>query len=290
MKRKIKLNTELFMLLPVVVILGIITIYPFIFMIKMSFMKYSTSPSIPTNYIGGANWVELFHDKAVGNSWITMLIYYASGISSQLVLGIAIALLIDSLPRGQSLFSSIVIIPMFLAPVLVGLLWKFLLHDAYGPYAYYLHQMNLFKRISILGNTKTALPCMVIMDTWEWTPLITLIILAGLKSLPTEIVEASLIDGASYLQQLRYIIFPFLKQVILVALFLRTMDLFRFYTKILVTTGGGPADATKIVAIRIFENGFRFYRLGYASAIGLTLLLSTVLTSEILYKRVLKGI
>jgi len=282
------------MLLPTVVIIAIITIYPFIFMIKMSFMKYSTIPSIPTHYIGGANWIELFHDERVVNSWITMLIYYAGTIGSELALGIVMAFLIDSLPIGRrSFFPSVVIIPMFFAPVLAGLLWKFLFHDVYGFYTYYLHKvdfLNLFKGISVCGSTKLAMPFVIAMDIWEWAPLVTLIVLAGLKSLPKEIIEASLIDGAKYSQQLRYILLPSLKPVIVVAFFLRTMDIFRFYTKIKVTTEGGPADTTKIVAIRIFDNAFRFYRLGYASTMALVLLFVTIILAEIIFKSVLKEI
>jgi len=286
--KKIKIPVEFWMLLPTIILLGTITIYPFIYLIKMSFMKYSTIPTIPTEYIGAANWIELFHDKAVGHSWVIFVTYYIGAIFSQLFLGIGIALLIDRLPKGQILIFNLLIIPMFFAPVLTGLLWRFLLHDAYGMYTYFFNQLGIFKGISILGNIKTALPFVIIMDTWEWTPLIAIIVLAGLKNLSSEVIEASSIDGAGYFQQLRYIILPLLKSVILIAFLLRTMDLFRFYTKILITTGGGPGDSTKIVALRIFEHGFRFYRLGYASTIALTLLFSTIILSEVFFKYILK--
>jgi multiple sugar transport system permease protein len=156
----------------------------------------------------------------------------------------------------------------------VGLLWRFLLHDSYGVYTYFLRSIGLLdKTVSLLGNTSTALPTVIIMDTWEWTPLIMIIMLSGLRALPIDVMEAAQVDGASFPQQLRYIILPMLRPVLIVALLIRSMDLLRYIDHLMVTTAGGPADVTKILAIRIYENAFRFFKLGYASALAITLLI-----------------
>lgn len=274
--KKRKIPVELWMLLPTIVILGAITVFPFVYMVRASFMEFSFLPGIPNKFIGAGNWLEMFHDPAIGRSWIVTLKYYGGALFFELLLGVVIALLLGRLARTRDLIATFILVPMFLAPVLVGLLWRFLLHDSYGVYAYIIRELGLFKDISFFGDVRTAFPIVVIMDIWEWTPLIVIIILAGLAALPNELLEASSIDGASYWQQLIYIVFPLLKPFILVALLIRTMDLVRFYAKIMITTGGGPADTTKILAIRIFENAFRFFRLGYASTIALTLLAVTI--------------
>jgi multiple sugar transport system permease protein len=125
------------------------------------------------------------------------------------------------------------------------------------------------------------------MDVWEWTPLIALIVLAGLSSLPKPVIEASRVDGATYWQRLRHIVFPMISGVVIVALLVRSMDAIRYFDIIYNTTNGGPADATKIVPIRLYETAFRFFDLGYAAAIGLSMLAVSILLAN-LFMRVLK--
>ena len=125
------------------------------------------------------------------------------------------------------------------------------------------------------------------MDVWEWTPLIALIVLAGLSSLPEPVLEAARVDGATYWQRLRHIVFPMISGVVIVALLVRSMDAIRYFDIIYNTTNGGPADATKIVPIRLYETAFRFFDLGYAAAIGLSMLAVSILVAN-LFMRVLK--
>lgn len=269
------------MLIPALVILLAITVYPFLYMMYMSTIEYSTLPQVPSKFVGLANWISMFTDVAVWRSWITTIIYFASALSLQLILGTLIALLIERTPILKDFLVTILLSPMFVAPVLVGLLWRFLLHDSYGVYAYFLRSSGILEKVSVFGNTQTALPAVVLMDTWEWTPLVLIIVLSGLRALPSDILEAALVDGASYWQQLRYVTFPLLRPVLIVALLVRSMDLLRFIDHLMVTTAGGPADATKILAIRIYEHAFRFYRLGYASVLALTLLFATILLGRV---------
>ena len=273
-----KPSFEIVILLPAVVILLLITIYPTVYMLYMSTMKYSTIPQIPSEFIGLGNWIAMLSDPSVWTSWVTTIIYFVVALALQISLGTAVAILIDRSPFFQDFFATAMLAPMFLAPVLVGLLWRFMLHDSYGVYAYVLRSLGLLDRsISLFGNTLTALPTVILMDTWEWTPLIMMIVLSGLRALPTEIMEAAEVDGASFLQQLRYIILPLLRPVLIVALLIRSMDLLRYIDHIMVTTAGGPADATKIMAIRIYENAFRFFKLGYASTLAIVLLIVIII-------------
>ncbi|NPV54976.1 MAG: sugar ABC transporter permease [Firmicutes bacterium] len=283
-RRSGRVPTETWMLLPSIVVLAIISLYPFFYMIWMSFMRFSMLPGQPSTFIGFGNWLRMLSDPGVGVSWVVTIKYYIIALALQLTLGVGISLAIERLGRGQGLITTLIIAPMFLAPVLVGLLWRFLLHDSYGIFTYFLRQLGFLRGISVFGDLRTALPAVIIMDTWEWTPLIALITIAGLQALPQDVYEAASIDGATYWQRLVYITFPMLKPVLVVALLIRTMDLVRFYDQIMITTSGGPADATKILAIRIFEQGFRQFNIGYASALGLTLLVVSIILGNFFVK------
>jgi multiple sugar transport system permease protein len=125
------------------------------------------------------------------------------------------------------------------------------------------------------------------MDVWEWTPLVTIVVLAGLSSMPQEVIEAARVDGASYWQRLRHVVAPLISGVVIVALLVRSMDAVRFFDIIFVTTNGGPADATKIIPIRLYETAFRFFDLGYAAAIGLGMLAFSILIAN-LFLQILK--
>ncbi|WP_243662782.1 carbohydrate ABC transporter permease [Hydrogenispora ethanolica] len=283
-KHGVLVATELKMLLPSLTVLAAISIYPFITMVVMSFYNSPKLPGQIPDFIGLDNWVRMLLDGGVWHSWLVTLVYFILALSLQLTLGIGISLALDQFKKLRGLLTTLIIAPMFMAPVSVGLLWHFLFHDSYGIYTYFLHQLGFFNDISILGNIHTALPAIILMETWEWTPLIAIIIIAGLQSLPEETYEAAVIDGANYWQQLIYITLPMLRQTITVALLIRTMDILRFYDTIMVNTGGGPANSTKILAIRIFEYGFRLFNFGYAAVLGLTLLLVSVILANIFVK------
>ena len=214
------------------------------------------------------------------------IVYFVLTVGLEMLLGIAIALLVHGLVWGKNLVISLVLMPMFMAPVIVGLLGRFLTDSTYGLYAWFLRETGLFSG-DILGGTKSAFIAVTLMDVWEWTPLIALIVLAGLSSLPGPVLEAARVDGATYWQRLRHIVMPMIMGVVIVALLVRSMDAIRYFDIIYNTTNGGPADATKIVPIRLYETAFRFFDLGYAAAIGLSMLAVSILVAN-LFMRTLK--
>ena len=279
--RRRRPSAEFWMLLPAVLVLAALSIYPFFYMIWMSLSSITLIGGISTTFVGLQNWETLVTDPAVWSSWLTTLEYVGGTLIMEMLLGIAVALAITELGTLRNLVLTLVILPMFMAPVVVGLLGLFLTNSTYGLYAYVLHRLGLFTNTEILGNTRTALPAVMLMDVWEWTPLIVMIVAAGLSALPKEPLEAASVDGASALQRLRYVILPMLRPAILVALLIRSMDAIRYYDIIWVTTAGGPADATKIIPIRLYETAFRFFNLGYAAAIGLSMLVVTIILGKL---------
>jgi multiple sugar transport system permease protein len=252
----------------------------------MSFSRVGLIGGISFHWAGLDNWTRLFSDPAVGASWLRSIVYFVLTVGLELVLGIAIALCVHELVWGKSIALSLILMPMFMAPVIVGLLGRFLTDSTYGLYAWVLRETGLYTG-DILGSTTAAFLAVTLMDVWEWTPLIALIVLAGLSSLPKPVIEASRVDGATYWQRLRHIVFPMISGVVIVALLVRSMDAIRYFDIIYNTTNGGPADATKIVPIRLYETAFRFFDLGYAAAIGLSMLAVSILLAN-LFMRVLK--
>lgn len=274
------------MLSPAMIILALISIFPFIYIIAMSFSLVRLIGGISFDWVGLDNWSRLFSDSAVGASWIRSIVYFILTVGLEMSLGILIALAIYETRRGRNTIISVVLMPMFMAPVIVGLLGRFLTDSTYGLYAWVLHEIGLYTD-DILGNPTSAFLAVTLMDVWEWTPLIALIVLAGLTSMPKQVLEAAAIDGASYWSRLRDIVLPMISGVIIVALLIRSMDAIRYFDIITNTTNGGPADATKIVPIRLYETAFRFFDLGYAAAIGLSMLAVTIIMAN-LFLRVLK--
>jgi multiple sugar transport system permease protein len=274
------------MMAPALIVLALLSIFPFIYIVLMSLSRVGLIGGIDLHWAGLDNWSRLFSDETVGAAWVRSIVYFVLTVGLEMTLGIGIALLIHSLIWGKNLVVSLVLMPMFMAPAIVGLLGRFLTDSTYGLYAWVLRETGLYSG-DILGSTTSAFIAVTLMDVWEWTPLIALIVLAGLSSLPKPVIEASRVDGATYLQRLRYIIFPMIAGVVIVALLVRSMDAIRYFDIIYNTTNGGPADATKIVPIRLYETAFRFFDLGYAAAIGLSMLAVSILIAN-LFMRTLK--
>lgn len=258
------------MMLPGLILLAALSILPFVALVAMSFSRVRLLGGVRLEAVGFDNWVRSFTDADMWMSWLRTIIYFVLTVGLEMALGVGIALCLYRVLRGRNILLSLLLLPMFVAPSIVGLLGRYLTDSTFGLYAYMLRSVGFSG--DILGGTTSAFVAVVLMDVWEWTPLIALIALAGLSSVPQSVREAAAVDGASGWMTLRYIIFPAISNVLLVALLIRSMDAIRYFDIIWVTTNGGPADATKIVPIRLYETAFRFFDFGYAAAIGLTML------------------
>ena len=281
------ISLETRMLVPVLLLLAVISLFPFFYIVWMSLNTVSLINGISFDFSGLANWTRMFTDEIVGAAWARAALYFVATVGLEMVLGIAIALLVHELVWGQNLVLSLILLPMFMAPVIVGLLGRFLTDSSYGLYAYALRELGIFES-DILGTASSALPAVILMDVWEWTPLIVLIVLAGLASVNQYVIEAAKVDGANYLERLRYIVAPSIAGVVIVALLVRSMDAIRYFDIITVTTNGGPGNTTKIIPIRLYETAFRFFDLGYAAAIGLGMLVFSILVANV-FVRILEN-
>jgi multiple sugar transport system permease protein len=266
------------MLTPGVVLLAALTVIPFLTMVVMSFSQVRLLGGLSLDWAGLRNWARLFTDPDLGWDWVRMGVFFVATLGLEMLLGMVFALCMWRLLRGRNVVLSLFLLPMFVAPAIVGLLGRFLTDSTFGLYAWVLR--NLGYTGDIIGDKYSAFVAVVLMDVWEWTPLIALITLAGLTSVPLALREAAALDGAGGWMTLRHIVFPSISNVLLVALLIRAMDAIRYFDIIWVTTNGGPADATKIVPVRLYETAFRFFDLGYAAVVGLVMLAVSIVIAR----------
>ena len=279
-------RTEILMFMPSVILLALISIFPLAYIIYISFMDFTISVDSPV-FVGLNNWVRVLTDDVFWSSWGRTVLYAGFGLLVEMIVGIGVALVVFQLPKGRNLVLTLWMLPLFVAPVVAGLLGRFLLNSTYGLYAWFLQLLNV--KVELLGDVSTAMAAVIAIDVWEWTPLITIIVLAALQSMPQEAVEAADIDGAHYGQKLRLVVLPMVAQPILVALLVRSMDIMRFVDVIKISTEGGPANSTKIVGYRLMEVAFRFQDFGAAAAIGITMLIVTIVLGKLFVRLLMKG-
>ncbi|MEM1066293.1 MAG: sugar ABC transporter permease [Pseudomonadota bacterium] len=245
--------------------------YPIGYMIWGSFHDWDPSQNLgEAEYIGLGNYIKLLADTAFHTSfWIT-LVFAFTVVAVEMVLGVGLALLLDRNIRGMSVLRTLFILPMMIAPVVVGLVWRYMFHATYGTFNRFLESIGL-PSVDWLGQN--PLLSVIIADIWQWTPFIFILSLAALQSLPRSTLEAARIDGATGWQQIVHIKLPLMMPVLIVTMLLRLIDAFKVLEVILVLTGGGPGLSTEILALRIARTAREFRELGEAAAMSNYLLM-----------------
>ena len=256
---------------PAALVMILALFYPIGYMIWGSFRDWDPSQNISeTEFVGLANYARLLTDAAFHESfWVTMIFAFTV-VSAEMVIGVGLALLLDRELRGMSVLRTLFILPMMIAPVVVGLVWRYMFHATYGTFNRFLEAVGL-PTVDWLGQN--PLLSVIIADIWQWTPFIFILSLAALQSLPRSALEAARIDGATAWQQVWFIKLPLMMPVLVVTLLLRLIDAFKVLEVILVMTGGGPGLSTEILALRIARTAREFRELGEAAAMSNYLLM-----------------
>jgi multiple sugar transport system permease protein len=267
---------------PALIVLAAITIYPFFWLLFMSFQKVRLGPA-PDDWVGFDNYVRLFSDPRYLEGWQLLAKYSALCLLIEVSLGILLAIVVNK-SRYEKVLVTLFLMPMMVSPVVAGLLFYYLYNGTFGWYHWLFQSIGLLGNTSILGSTQTALYGIVLVDVWQWTPLITLITLAGLKRVPQDQLEASMVDGSGPLQNFFAVTLPNIYPFLLIAILLRFMDNFRFIDAILALTGGGPGNSTRLLPVYLFDVSFKYFELGRAGAIAFTLLLVTIILGMILVR------
>jgi multiple sugar transport system permease protein len=253
---------------PALIYVIVVAIWPLAQGFAYSFYDYSLLRPSRTAFVGLDNYRALWTNEAARVAIVTTAIFTIAAVTTEFLLGLGLALLLWRDSPFQRACLAILLIPVTVTPIVVGLIFRALLAPDYGLIGYYLSAWGLSSPHGLLGDPTTALPTLVVVDAWQWTPFTALILLAGLKSLPTDILEAAEADGATALQRFRMIVLPLLLPAVFLALILRTMDAFRIFDIIFSTTNGGPADATNVLMIYAVKQGLEFFNVGFASAIA----------------------
>jgi multiple sugar transport system permease protein len=278
-KRFFKGITPYLFVAPAVLILAFTCLYPVIKGFELCFYDWSLGTPIGSRkYIGWENFVWAWQDPAVFNSVKVTLIFTVCAVTAELFLGLVIAFLLEKGLKGIALLRTAFIVPIMIAPVVVGLLWRYLFDANYGLINYVLQLVGFEPKVW-LGTPGLALPAVIITDIWQWTPFMFILFLAGLQSLPKDPVEAAQVDGASTWQVIWQVKIPLLAPVIWVAVLLRIIDAFRSLEVMFIMTFGGPGRETEVLSLLIYKTAFMSQRLGLAAVNALFLLVFIILLS-----------
>lgn len=285
-----QLRVAYLFLLPAIIVFVLGLIVPLVNTFELSFNRLSMgSRWSDRDYVGVENYTRMVEDDHVRSSVGVTLRFAAVVLVAELVIGMGLALLLEKPIKGAAVFRTIFILPLMVSPVAVGLIWRYLLDGRIGLINHYLGQIGIPPQ-TWLGNPDLAFFSIVITDIWQWTPFIFIILLAGLQALPSEVLEASRIDGANWLQMTFLIKVPMLRSILLVTILMRLIDVFRALEVIFIMTFGGPGRSTQVMSLHIYKTAFTSQTLGYASTIAVVLMFIMLLLSLflLLYSNPLK--
>ncbi|MGH3505239.1 MAG: carbohydrate ABC transporter permease [Nocardioidaceae bacterium] len=256
---------------PAVLFLLLLNTFPLIFSVVLSLNNVSLQNGLRFGNFTTRNWTFLLHDGGFWGSITFTVIFTVASVAVEYVIGFSLALLLWREIKGGAFFRVLFAIPMMLAPVTIGFMWRMLYDQSYGPINAILRSLHLGSP-PWLSDSQLAVVSAVIMHVWEWTPLMFLLILAGLQGIPKEVVEAAHLDGATGLRLVARIIFPILAPVSVMAVFLRAIDSFRVFGQLFLLTGGGPGNATTSTTLFAFFQGFQSFNISYGATIAVALL------------------
>jgi multiple sugar transport system permease protein len=269
---------------PALLLLVVVEFIPFIVALTYSFRGLSfTDPNLDGQFVGLENYRRAVHDSEFLDSIIVTFRYMVPAVVLQVGLGLGLALLLAQQIRGRRFLVPILVLPTMIAPVVVGLIGVLSFNTEFGFLGIYLQRLGLLDA-SPLGSESLALWTIVGVDTWQWTPFVALILLAGLLSLPRQPYEAAQMDGASAWQTFRLVTLPLLKPYLIVVVLIRAIDAFRIFDIIWMMTRGGPGTVTETVSVYAYRLNFRFWHLGYGAAVVMLIFLISFLGSFLLYK------
>lgn len=285
-RRLVRKIEPAFYIAPAFLVLTVILLYPLGYALWLSVHQWTLRTfrqGVP--FIGLENYASMFSNPDFLSSIKTTFTFVFLAISIEFVLGMGVALLLNHELKGRGLFRSMILLPMMCTNVVIGLTWRLLLNYQYGMVNYYLGRLG-FLPVEWLSSPKVAMGSVVLVDVWNTTSFVALMLLAGLQSLPEEPYEAARIDGASGLQTFYYLTLPMLRPIILVVLLWRFIDTFRIFDVIYLLTAGGPARVTETVSIYVYRYGFQSFNLGIAAAVSFIMLLIMLVIAGLLARAI----
>ncbi|MAC77424.1 MAG: ABC transporter permease [Rhodobacteraceae bacterium] len=280
-QRRAERQSTALLLTPALLFLGLMSVWPFAYLLYASFTSYQLAVPIPIEWVGLGNFIKLMQTARFWSSLSITLVFALISVPLQLGLGLALAVLINGASRGREIYASLFLIPMMLAPVVVGFSWNLFLNPIYGPLNSALRGMG-FQPPAWAQSPDWALPTLVLVDIWQWTPLVMVILLAGLRSIPRRVFEAARTDGSTTGQTFRHIVLPMLAPYLTVAFVLRFIDSFKVFDTIYILTRGGPGTSTQNLAYYTYDMGFSRFEFGTAGALSIIQLILLVVGTTVI--------
>jgi multiple sugar transport system permease protein len=265
---------------PAGVIVSAVIIFPWLFTLFMSVHEWKVTGN--TNFVGFANYLHLVEDERFRLAVVRTLYFTVLSVAAPMVLGIAAAVCFQSNFFFRGVARTIFILPMMATPVAVALVWTMTFHPQLGVLNYLLTSVGLPPSQWSYGSA-SVIPTLVMVETWQWTPLVMLIVLGGLASLPADPYEAATLDGASSWDMFRHITVPLVWPHIIVATVIRTIDALKAFDLIFVISGGGPGTSSETMNLFLYLQAFSFYNMGYAAAVTVVFFIIILLVSLMLF-------
>jgi multiple sugar transport system permease protein len=275
--------------LPTLILLLFVVIYPTLYLVRSSLYQINPMSLGAPIFVGLGNFIDAFSQPEILAVFWRTIVFVVCALSLEFLIGTSLALLVSRhISFGQGMFKVLFIVPMLMTPVAIGMVWRWLFDPSKGIINYSLGLLGI-SGPSWLGDPTAALAAVIIAEVWQWTPFIFLGVLAGLSALPNEPLEAAKVDGATSWQTFRYVTLPLLAPVLSVVFVFRFIDVFKAFDIIYVLTEGGPGNATSILPWRIYQEAFRYFNTGYASALSWILLVFVVLIYTWLINRITRS-
>lgn len=266
-------------ILPALVLVSAVIVFPWLFTIGMSANAWQVG-SAP-RFVGLENYIRLAGDMRFWESMWHTLTYTVLSVVAPLILGTLAALVFDSKMPLRGVLRGIFVMPMMATPVAVALVWTMMFHPQLGVLNYLLSLVGIPPQAWIFEQG-TVIPSLVLVETWQWTPLIMLIVLGGLASMPREPFEGAEIDGANAWQKFRYITLPMILPFMMIAVIIRSIDALKSFDIIYAMTQGGPGTASETINLYLYNVAFSYYDIGYGSAIAVVFFVIIILMSLVL--------
>ena len=274
MKQRARKDFSSFML-PALIVLVLVLAVPLGYDVIVSFFDKSLKYRGLGNFVGLKNYIQDLKNDEFTGSVLTTWKFTIGVVSIEFILGLLIALGLNSLKAGKNLIFTIIIIPMMITPVAVGLIWRLILHPQLGIFNYILSLFGV-EKIAWLGDSRLALPTVMFVDIWQNIPYMVLVLMAGLVTLPKEPFEAAAIDGSSRIQSFFRLTVPMMMPTFSVVLLLRAIMSFKTYDLIYVMTRGGPGTVTQVISYTIYNQAYRYLNTGVAASMSIYLVLMIV--------------
>lgn len=268
---------------PALTLLVLLTLYPIASNIFNSLLNYNLMDPFNRGFAGFGNYLKALLDISFWHSLSLSVYFTFTAVVLELILGFILALLLAEEFRGRKFFRTMIMMPLILTPVAFSFGWRMMYHPSIGVINFFLNKLGI-PSVNWLADPHLAMLSLIIIDVWQCTPFMMLIILAGITSLPTEPFEAARVDGATGIQMFWRVTIPLLKPVFIIAVLFRTLDAFKTFDIFMTMTGGGPGAATEVLNLYTYLNSFRFLNIGYASALAVLMLLISFILGVILIR------